>query len=218
MSQWSQQSADERFRLLPAPPDPVKIHQKAGHAHFNRTLGRNLMPQSLMPVGEHRQKTMERVPLDYLLWVNAQRWAQDWPDWAPVADYLSRCGPHSPCAAPGGEDGSPSDPPVIFVEPHRKHPTQIKCFKAGSAHLHTLPGHEDKLHAFAEGALGLRRDWYQTGKGKGAMPHYDVTVGKHTLALARGALLITDAQLLTHLQTWRTWFATKPRYQSVSGQ
>ncbi len=160
---------------------------------------RPLMTHSPCPMGPYAGKHLHQVPSEWLLWVDAQPWASDWPAWQPLRDYIAR--------HPGQVTGDVPRIPLIFVERCRKHLKGTGIFAAGSAHLHTLPGHEDKLHAFAIGALDLRRDWYQFG----SVPHYDVTVGKHALALRCGALLIEDTQLVEHCQMWREFFSTKPQ-------
>lgn len=73
---------------------------------------------------------------------------------------------------------------TVYVDELRVWPTKIRCFKGGAAHLtaDTL----DELHAFAA-RLGLKRAWFQD---KGLVPHYDLTPGKHGLALVSGAVFV----------------------------
>lgn len=215
MSTWSpsdEQRRKERFWRTPV-PDPTRLAKRAGVPHYarrsvTRAGARVLMPDDFIPVGEHASKHLRAVPLDYLLWVNAQPWARHWPHWQPVADYISRFlldasdsdHPASCIEHPCG--------PLFFVDRIRKHPTPLRCFQPGSSHLHCLPGHEDRLHAFALGALGLDRQWYQNG----ALPHYDLTVVKHQQALSHPAVQeIPDRQLIDHKEQWLQFFRTKPK-------
>lgn len=73
-----------------APADPVMQAAEAGVGHYNRVLGRVLMPDSFMPLGEHRQKTMRHVPAQYLLYVWGDKALRANPRWAPVLDYIAR--------------------------------------------------------------------------------------------------------------------------------
>lgn len=203
MSVWSPSNEErnrERFWRTP-PPDPTRLAKRAGVPHFaKRNSLRALMPSDFIPIGEHAGKHLHAVPQDYLLWVNAQPWSKTWPQWQPVADYISRCIIifYDP----------PATTPLFFVDRLRKWPTAIRCFKAGSSHLHCLPGHEDRLHAFAVGALRLNRQWYQNGK----LPHYDLTVGKHKQALSHPYVQeIPDLQLVEHKGQWIQYFQTKPK-------
>ncbi|MBN8422854.1 MAG: hypothetical protein J0L73_28355 [Verrucomicrobia bacterium] len=209
MSAWSlsnEEQARERFWRTPV-PDPTRTSKRAGVAHFaKRNTLRALMPSDFIPIGEHQGKHLHAVPHDYLLWVNAQPWSKTWPQWQPIADYIDR----------NLLDASDSDriehyredsTPIFFVDALRQYPTKLRCFQAGSSHLHCLPGHEDRLHAFAVGCLRLSRDYYQGGK----LPHYDLTVGKHAQALQhRYVELITDKQLIQHKDQWLEFFRTKP--------
>jgi hypothetical protein len=54
-----------------------------------------------------------------------------------------------------------------------------------SAHL--FADTVDELHAFAA-RIGLKRIWFQDGD---YFPHYDLTVNKHTEAVAKGAILLS---------------------------
>lgn len=227
MSSWSptpEQRRKEAFWRTP-PKDPTRAPRRAGVPyHARRSIAadgtRILMPDDFMPVGEHAGKHLRAVPADYLLWVNSQPWATRWTHWQPVADYLSRFPlPQSP--SPDSDPQSQpsidgSDPhfaplcgqPIFYVDALRQHPTQIRCFKAGSAHLHCLPGFEDFLHAFVVGALHLSRDYYQPGR----LPHYDLTVGKHQQALQHPCVqLISDRQLIAHKDQWLQFFQSRPK-------
>ena len=187
-----------------APADPTAASRKGKGSYFRPGHNRVLMPDSFIPCGEHAGKTLRAVPLDYLLWVNAQPWAAQWDSWQPVADYISRfitldhetqnILPHLPT-------------PAFYVDRLRAWPTKIRCFKDGSSHLHCLPGNEDLLHAFAVGGLNLSRDWYQPG----ALPHYDLTKSRHEHARRLGAVLIEAPQLIDHKNTWLEFFRTKPK-------
>lgn len=55
----------------------------------------------------------------------------------------------------------------------------------------------EELHAFAEG-LGLRREWFQ----RASIPHYDVTGERHTLALEKGAVLVSSRELVRRAVRW----------------
>lgn len=209
MSTWSlsnEQRERERFWRTPV-PDPTRAPKRAGVPHFaKRNTLRALMPSDFIPVGEHAGKHLHAVPKDYLLWVNAQPWAKDWPQWQPIADYIDR---HLIDASDSDriEQYREDTTPIFFVDRLRQYPTQLRCFKAGSAHLHCLPGHEDRLHAFAVGYLRLSRDYYQPG----ALPHYDLTVTKHQQALQyRCVELIPDKQMIQHKEQWLQFFRTKP--------
>lgn len=73
-----------------APVDPVKAARQDGRPHYNRVLGRVLMPDSFMPLGEHREKTMRNVPPAYFKWLLSQPWFVTSAKWASVRDYLER--------------------------------------------------------------------------------------------------------------------------------
>lgn len=73
-----------------APVDPIKAALLDGRPHYNRVLGRVLMPDSFMPVGEHREKTMRNVPAEYYRWLLGQAWFGKSEKWAAVRDYLDR--------------------------------------------------------------------------------------------------------------------------------
>ena len=183
-----------RHRLFNGPQiDPTHEAAKRGVPYFRAGHGRVLMPDSFMPVGQHAGKHLRAVPVAYLRWVNAQPWAAQWRPWQPVADYLTRF--------PVPEANAEVCPPIIFVD------TLTPCVPTKAwrwpscCHLHCLPGHEDKLHAFALGALGLERRWYQ--QPRGSMPHYDLNEAKQELALGHGAELVDRQQMVEHLRRWR---------------
>lgn len=207
MSVWSEMPHERRRRLLFNGPqiDPTREAKRHGRAYFRKGSMGVLMPDSFMPIGDHSSKHMRAVPVDYLLWVNAQPWASEWPQWQPVADYISRFITEGAETPPAVE---PPAGPVIFVDPLQPFMGGPPIFREGASHLHTLPGHEDLLHAFAVGGLRLRRDWYQNKSA----PHYDLTKAKHARALELGAVLIDRRQMGDHIATWREFFRTKPRY------
>lgn len=180
MSVWyptDEEKRRERFWNT-APDDPVALARKADRSHYNRALGKVLMPQSHMPLGEHRDKIMTAVPAAYLAWVQAQPWAAAWEAWAPVADYLSRH-PLDP-----RETEHPAT--LIFVSP------PIACEPTDTwkwdryAELTGLREHEDKLHAFAQGALRLRREWAVPATAKTPL-HYRLSLARRHLAIQAGA-------------------------------
>lgn len=198
-------SAEERRRHRfwnRAPADPTKAARQGKGSYFRPGHGRVLMPDSFMPCGDHAGKVMRAVPLDYLLWANAQPWAKHWDSWQPVADYIDRF----IIDGPDTQDALPDLPTPTFYlgSPLPVSPSQ--SLKVSSV-LHCLPGHEDLLHAFAVGGLGLSRDWYQPG----ALPHYDLSRSRHEHALSLGAVLIEDKQLIAHKETWLQFFQTKPK-------
>lgn len=218
MSTWSLSNEQRRKEAFwrTKPKDPTRAFAKAGLPYYARraTTERILMPDDFMPVGEHAGKHLRAVPHDYLLWVNAQPWSKRWPHWQPVADYISRflldASDSQETIVNNCQQLSTAQPstPLFYVDRPRQWPTQIKCFKAGSSHLHCLPGWEDYLHAFTVGALGLSRDYYQPGK----LPHYDLTLSKHAQALQHPCVqLIEDQQLISHKDQWLTFFQTKPK-------
>lgn len=183
MSVWTRtfdENRRERFWLT-APTDPMAQARKHGHAHFNRALGKVLMPQSHMPIGEHRDKIMAEVPADYLAWVQAQPWAQQWPDWAPVADYLAR--------HPLTLENTAWPPTICFVSPPIACPPTETWKWDTYCQLTALRGHEDKLHAFAQGALRLRRDWAIHATA-GEPLHYRLSLARRHMAIQLGAFAL----------------------------
>jgi hypothetical protein len=73
---------------------------------------------------------------------------------------------------------------TVYVDELRRWaPTQIRCFRAGSAHM-TADALEE-LHAVAA-RIGLRREWFQDGR----IPHYDLTASRRLRALAAGAVFV----------------------------
>lgn len=86
--------------------------------------------------------------------------------------------------------GSEPEPIVVMVDDVMRWPHAKGIFKAGSAHL-TVNGssaqHIAALHDFAK-KIGLKRAWFQDHK---LAPHYDLTPGRHSQALAHGAVLVS---------------------------
>lgn len=80
----------ERFYRMPPVADPVEKAAAARRPHYNAAVGRTLFRQSVMPVGEHKGKIMERVPAAYLDWVCTQSWMKGHRLWGPVWDYAER--------------------------------------------------------------------------------------------------------------------------------
>jgi len=78
----------------------------------------------------------------------------------------------------------------VYVDALRQWPTPIKCFQAGSCHL--LADTPDELHAMAA-AIGLKRAWFQNKRP----PHYDLTPAMRARAIRRGALEITDREMVS---------------------
>lgn len=132
-----------------------------------------------MPVGEHAGKAMDRVPREYFVWVEAQSWAARWRDWEPVHDCLTRF--------PELMEATLPQPPVIFVDSLRSCVRNENWRWSESAHLTCAPGHEDKLHTFALGALRLRPQWRQVSRC--GVVHYDLNAAKHALAVQCGAVM-----------------------------
>lgn len=196
-----------RHRLFNGPQiDPTRRAKKLGLPHYARRtqVSRALMPDDFMPIGPHAGKHLRAVPTDYLLWVNAQPWSKTWSQWQPIADYISR---HPLSQSPSLPVSQSPDLPIIFVDPLQQWPHATKIFRAGSSHLHTLPGYLDHLHTFAMAALSLRPEWMQHEE----CPHYDLTVAKHQFALEAGATLIDRRSMAAHIILWRDFRNAKPK-------
>lgn len=186
------------------PPDPTKLPAAAEVPYFRPGHQRVLMPDDFMPVGEHARKHLRAVPPAYLHWVNAQPWAQHWHHWQPVADYLTRF--------PLPVD-LPATPAVIFVSPLAPcTPTQKWPWPSISS-LHTLPGYEDLLHAFALGALGLERRWYQRPHYE--LPHYELHELGQDRALGHGAELADRSLVTDHVRLWHSTGGVKAQLVRV---
>lgn len=211
MSVWSSTCRERRRERFwrTAPPDPTAQAKKRGtpyHARRSVTAagGRVLMPDDFMPLGPHAGKQLRAVPPDYLLWVNQQPWSKAWHHWQPLADYIERFILSDPDTSeaihiPTG--------PLMYVDPVQVWPTQIRCFKNGSSHLHTLPGYLDYLQTFALGALWLQPEWCQNKE----TPHYDLTIAKHQQAIRLGAVEISRQQMVEHMRLWRQFRDSTPK-------
>lgn len=176
----SETPEERRKRLFfeSAPPNAGREARRTGRSHFNRVLHDVLMPDSLMPVGPHAEKTMRQVPAEYLAWVQAQPWSARWIPWKPVADYLTRF------PLP---DDTPRQWPahIAFVTP------MLACQPTKEWHHpeHALlTGHHDdwlhgdKFHTFALGALGLRPQWFDPTQRA-----YRLTAQRRLWAIREGA-------------------------------
>jgi len=83
MPHWLFDSPKVRFQSRSPDPDPF---ERPGRRHWNRTTGRRLTPTNFMPIGTHRGKPMDRIPIAYLAWVYAHDWSRQ-DDWAPVRQF-----------------------------------------------------------------------------------------------------------------------------------
>lgn len=63
---------------------------------------------------------------------------------------------------------------------------------------HMLADTLDELHAMAD-RVGLKRQWFQPA----STPHYDVCQAKRRLALAAGAIEVSNRQLVSLIRKWR---------------
>ena len=84
----TENTAKQRFYFSNPPPDPVLQAAAKRRPHHNAATGRTLFAQSVMPIGEHVGKTMDRVPKAYLEWIHSQTWMATHPLWKPVWDYV----------------------------------------------------------------------------------------------------------------------------------
>ncbi len=188
---------ERRFRFWnTAPADPTLRGARYGFGYRNARRP-DLMPDHACPLPIWPGRPMRSLPQAWLAWVEAQDWSRTWPDWEPVRDYLSRF------PLPGI---TRHPRPVFYVDALRPC-TPTKTWKfTQSAHLHTVPGDElaePCLHAFAMGALRLRRNWYQDGPAH-ELPHYDLSPGKHAEALRSADVHLIDAStLVRHIDLWR---------------
>lgn len=205
MSQWTptdKQAWKERWERT-RPVDPIARSKAHGIPHYNQVLHTVLMPQSAMPIGPHAGKIMERVPADYLAWVDAQPWAATWPHWGPVHDYLTRFPAETELT------GADLHAPIIFLGPLQPMPN-IPWNSA--AILHTLPGHEDKLLTFASGVLTFLPEWL---KRRSPMPHFLVSPHKFEVAIKHLAHLIDRRQLRDHADDWDTAHQHRPQFHRI---
>lgn len=91
----------------------------------------------------------------------------------------------------------------VYVDDLVVWPNAWGPFKAGSCHLaaDTL----DELHAFAA-KLGMRRAWFQEGRGK--HPHYDLVKSRRDRAVELGASQVTGRELIMIWRKQRSGVAT----------
>lgn len=183
-----------------APVDPLAEAKKRGLAYTSR---RPLMADSPFPFGDHLGKTMRQVPAAYLRWIDAQPWAATWRDWAPVHDYLER----HPLPEPG-TDNRELRTVSICVTTIEVHAHAKEVFKDGACRLYVpLEEQAPFLHAFAQGALDLRREWCRAADDT-APPHYLLTPERQNIALNAGAELVTRRQQAEHAWHWRRTHGT----------
>jgi len=209
MSVWSQTTAEQRREAFwrTAPKNPGREAAKRGHAYFRRGI-RTLDPHATMPCGEHQGKLMRAVPLDYLLWVDAEPWSHQWDPWSAVHSYLDRYVRSDPDTQDALPD-IPTGPLFYLAEADPPRSTSAHCHLIAT--LSCLPGHEDLLHAFAVGGLNLSRDWYQPGR----LPHYTLTAARHRQARTLGAIEIPTATLAEHTTRWLQFYRTTPTFQTL---
>lgn len=84
---------------------------------------------------------------------------------------------------------------AVYVDALQVWPNARGIFLAGSCHLaaDTL----DELHEFAA-RLGMRRSWFQPGRGR--HPHYDLVKSRRDRAVALGAIEVSGRDLVL---VWR---------------
>ena len=63
---------------------------------------------------------------------------------------------------------------------------------------HLFANTKKELHQFAK-CLYLKRNWFQNK----TLPHYDLTSGKRKLAIAKGAIAISDKKLVEMIRKHR---------------
>ncbi len=63
---------------------------------------------------------------------------------------------------------------------------------------HLLADTKKELHQFAK-CIHLKRGWFQNK----TLPHYDLTSGKRKLAIAKGAIAISDKKLVEMIRKHR---------------
>lgn len=182
-----------RFRTFNGPQrDPTRAGKKSDTPYFRPGKDRILGPDDFMPVGEHAGKQLRAVPPEFLLWVDQQPWSKHWAPWAAVHSYIERY------ILPDPETAAAIDlpaGPIIFI--------------TEGGLLHTLPGYEDMLHAFAVGALNLRTNGYT----QGLPPHYQI-IGSHKAAIHHGATQIDVSTFHQHKTQWQTHFQTRRQFVS----
>ena len=65
---------------------------------------------------------------------------------------------------------------------------------------HLLADTEEELHQFAE-KIYLKRAWFQQKSRR--IPHYDLTAGKRRLAVAKGAIPLSDDEFVERIRRFR---------------
>ena len=80
---------------------------------------------------------------------------------------------------------------MVYVDPIRPCLKSKRWPYTKAAHL--VADSITQLHAFAA-RLGLRRSWFQDSPG---LPHYDVTEGVRWQAIQKGAIAITQKELVS---------------------
>lgn len=66
----------------------------------------------------------------------------------------------------------------------------------GSKWCHLFADTTDELHQFAA-RLGLKRSWFQNRVN---FPHYDLVPSKRNLAVKKGAIQVTRAEMINHMK------------------
>lgn len=92
MTQWLNDPEKWRWQNT-APPDPVLNGARAGRPNYNSATGFKLFHQSMMPLGEHAGKIMQRVPARDLLKYHAEFRTLERKDkrkWFPIYSYVQR--------------------------------------------------------------------------------------------------------------------------------
>ncbi len=68
---------------------------------------------------------------------------------------------------------------------------------------HMLADTPEELHAMAF-AIGMKRQWYQSPK-KASFPHYDLSLTRRALAVAKGAKEITRQECAAVMRDKKRW-------------
>ncbi len=63
---------------------------------------------------------------------------------------------------------------------------------------HLFADTEKELYQFAK-SIHLKRNWFQNK----TIPHYDLTSGKRKLAIAKGAIAVSDKKLVAIIRKYR---------------
>lgn len=171
--------------------DPTRQGKATDTPYFRRGQNRILGPDDFMPTGEHAGKHLRAVPPEFLLWVDQQPWSKQWAPWAAVHSYIERY------ILPDPETADAINLPVGPI-----------IFLTESWLLHTLPGYEDMLHAFAVGALNMKTASYRPG----VLPHYCLEEKQYSRALRQGAKEIDRETTTQHRHQWLTHFQTRRQF------